>query len=86
MEQTSMKNQKFINFLDDMREIDSNGIMESIIEGYNIIYESSENIVDSIKAELGTGEENPLDQENGEIEPEPEMEPESDEVPVDDSI
>lgn len=85
-----MKNENFINFLDAMSKIDSNGIMESIIEGYNIIYESSENVVDSIKAELGTGEENLLDQENGEMEPEPEMEPEmepeSDEVPIDDSI
>lgn len=81
-----MKNENFINFLDTMREIDSNGIMESIIEGYNIIYESSENVVDSIKSELGTGEENPLDQETGEMEQEPEMEPESDEVYVDDSI
>lgn len=78
-----MKNEKFINFLNTMKEIDSNGIMESIIEGYSIIYESSENVVDSIKSELGTGDENPLDQvEDIETEPEPVM----DEVPVDDSI
>lgn len=82
MEQTIMKNEKFINFLDTMREIDSNGVMESIIEGYNIIYESSENVVDSIKSELGTEEENPLDQEDIQ----PEAEPVIDEVPLDDSI
>lgn len=78
-----MKNEKFINFLNTMKEIDSNGIMESIIEGYSIIYESSENVVDSIKSELGTEDENPLDQVE-DIEPEPE--PAMDEVPVDDSI
>jgi hypothetical protein len=57
-----MKNTKFVAFLESIQDIDNNVIMDYIIEAYNLIYESSEDVVNSIKSQLGTEEENPLDQ------------------------
>ena len=56
-------NTKFIIFLENMKVYDES-LIESIRNAYNLIYESSENVVASIEAKLGnTGEENPLDDE-----------------------
>lgn len=83
-----MRNANFVTLLESLKELDNKEIMESIIEAYDLIYESSEDVVNSIKTQLGTEEENPLDQVNPEIEPESEFpeEPDPNDIPVDDSI
>lgn len=83
-----MKNANFVTFLESLKELDNKEIMESIIEAYDLIYESSEDVVNSIKTQLGTEEENPLDRTTPELEPEVEFpeEPDPNEIPIDDSI
>lgn len=83
-----MKNANFVTLLESLKELYTNETMEYIIEAYDLIYESSEDIVNSIKSQLGKEEENPLDRVNTEIEPEEEFpeEPDSNVIPVDDSI
>ena len=54
-------NTKFITFVNNMKVCDEL-LMESILNGYNLIYESSENVVNSIEARLGKNNtKNPLD-------------------------
>lgn len=54
-------NTKFITFVNNMKVCDEL-LMESILNGYNLIYESSENVVNSIEARLGKNNtNNPLD-------------------------
>ncbi len=54
-------NTKFITFVNNMKVCDEL-LMESILNAYNLIYESSENVVNSIEARLGKNNiNNPLD-------------------------
>lgn len=54
-------NIKFIDFMKNMKSCDEL-LIESIMNGYNLIYESSENVVNSIEARLGKNNiKNPLD-------------------------
>lgn len=57
-------NTKFIDFMKHIKSCDEL-LMESIMCGYNLIYESSENIVHSIEARLGKNNtKNPLDSDS----------------------
>lgn len=85
-----MKNNNFINFLNDMKQYDEDGIIESITSAYNIIYESSEDVVNSIKSQLGSEDKNPLEQddinEQDELDTESNIEEPQPDIPLDTSI
>lgn len=75
-------NTKFIDFMKHIKSCDEL-LMESIMCGYNLIYESSENIVHSIEERLGKNNtKNPLDSD---LEPE-NIEPDTDELHTEQQI